>query len=68
MTFGEIAAIRTASRRLVLVLAVSTVTLPALAWLASQIVAGPELRGGVLSAGVAPGRSRVRGSDRPGRR
>jgi len=54
MTFREIAAIRTASRRLVLVLAVSTVILPALAWLASQLVTGPALRGGVLSAGVAP--------------
>jgi predicted Na+-dependent transporter len=54
MTFSEIAAIRAASRRLVLVLAVSTVTLPALAWLASQLVTGPVLRGGVLAAGVAP--------------
>ena len=54
MTFGEIAAVRTASRRLVLVLAVSTVTLPALAWLASRLVTGQVLRGGVLAAGVAP--------------
>jgi predicted Na+-dependent transporter len=54
MTFGEIAAVRSASRRLVIVLAVSTVTLPALAWLASQLVTGPVLRGGVLAAGVAP--------------
>lgn len=54
MTFSEIAAIRAASRRLVLVLAVSTVTLPALAWLASRLVTGPVLRGGVLAAGVAP--------------
>ncbi len=54
MTFGEIAAVRTASRRLVLVLAVTTVTLPALAWLASRLVTGPVLRGGVLAAGVAP--------------
>ncbi len=54
MTFSEIAAVRTASRRLVLILAVSTVTLPALAWLASQLVTGPALRGGVLAAGVAP--------------
>jgi BASS family bile acid:Na+ symporter len=28
--------------------------LPALAWLASQLVKGPVLRGGVLAAGVAP--------------
>jgi bile acid:Na+ symporter, BASS family len=54
MTFGEIAAIRTASRRLLLVLAVTTITLPALAWLASHLVAVPALRGGVLAAGVAP--------------
>ena len=39
---------------MVLVLAVSTVTLPALAWLASQLVTGPVSRGGVLAAGVAP--------------
>ena len=54
MTFREIAAIRTASRRLILVLAVTTITLPALAWLASQLVTGAELRGGVLAAGIAP--------------
>jgi predicted Na+-dependent transporter len=54
MTFREIGALRAASRRLVLVLVVTTVTLPALAWLASQLVTGPALRGGVLAAGVAP--------------
>jgi predicted Na+-dependent transporter len=54
MTFREIAAIRTASGRLILVLAVSTITLPALAWLASRLVTGTELRGAVLAAGVAP--------------
>jgi len=54
MTFSEIASIRTASRRLLLVLAVTTVTLPALAWLASHLVTGQVLRGGVLAAGVAP--------------
>jgi predicted Na+-dependent transporter len=54
MTFSEMAGIRTGARRLVLVLAVSTVTLPALAWLASRLVTGPVLRGGVLAAGVAP--------------
>jgi predicted Na+-dependent transporter len=54
LTFSEVAAIRTASRRLILVLAVTTVTLPALAWLASRLVTGPVLRGGVLAAGVAP--------------
>jgi predicted Na+-dependent transporter len=54
MTFAEIAAVRTASVRLVLVLAVSTVALPAFAWLASRLVIDPALRGGVLAAGVAP--------------
>jgi BASS family bile acid:Na+ symporter len=54
MTFREIAGIRAAGRRLVLVLAVTTVTLPALAWLVSRLVTGPVLRGGVLAAGVAP--------------
>jgi predicted Na+-dependent transporter len=54
MTFSDMAGIRAAGRRLVLVLAVTTVTLPALAWLASRLVTGPVLRGGVLAAGVAP--------------
>jgi predicted Na+-dependent transporter len=54
MTFTDIAALRTASGRLLLVLAVSTVALPAFAWLASRLVIGPALRGGVLAAGVAP--------------
>lgn len=54
MTFSEMAAIRTATRRLAIVLAVTTVTLPVLAWLASQLVNGAALRGGVLAAGVAP--------------
>ncbi len=54
MTFSEIGAIRTAGRRLAVVLAASTVGLPALAWLASHLVSGAALRGGVLSAGIAP--------------
>jgi predicted Na+-dependent transporter len=54
LTFHEMAGIRTAARRVVLVLAVSTVTLPVLAWLVSHLVTGPVLRGGVLAAGVAP--------------
>jgi predicted Na+-dependent transporter len=54
MTFTDIAALRTASLRLVLVLAVTTVALPAFAWLASRLVSDPALRGGVLAAGVAP--------------
>jgi BASS family bile acid:Na+ symporter len=54
ITFSDVTALQAASRRLLLVLAVTTVTLPALAWLASQLVSGPALRGGVLAAGVAP--------------
>jgi predicted Na+-dependent transporter len=54
MTFTDIAAVRTASRRLVLVLAVTTVALPVFAWLASRLVSDLALRGGVLAAGVAP--------------
>jgi predicted Na+-dependent transporter len=54
MTFSEMGAIRTAGRRLAVVLAVSTVALPVLAWLASHLVSGVALRGGILSAGIAP--------------
>lgn len=54
MTLGEMAAVRTAGRRLAVVLAVSTAGLPVLAWLASHLVTGAAARGGVLAAGVAP--------------
>ena len=54
LTFRDLAGLRTAAPRLALVLAVSTVALPAFAWLASHLVSGPALRGGVLAAGVAP--------------
>jgi predicted Na+-dependent transporter len=54
MTLRDIGALKAASGRLVLVLAASTVALPAFAWLASHLVSGPALRGGVLAAGVAP--------------
>jgi predicted Na+-dependent transporter len=54
MTFSDIGALKAASGRLVLVLAVSTVALPGFAWLASHLVTGAALRGGVLAAGVAP--------------
>jgi predicted Na+-dependent transporter len=54
ITFTDLAAVRTASRRLALVLAVTTVALPVFAWLASRLVSGLVLRGGVLAAGVAP--------------
>jgi predicted Na+-dependent transporter len=54
MTFSEIGAIRTAARRLAIVLPVTTIGLPVLAWLASHLVSGVALRGGILSAGIAP--------------
>jgi len=54
VTFAEITGMRVAAGRIALVLAVTTVVLPVLAWLASQIVTGAALRGGVLAAGVAP--------------
>jgi ACR3 family arsenite efflux pump ArsB len=54
MTFSEMGAIRAAGRRLAVVLPVTTVVLPILAWLASRLVSGAALRGGILSAGVAP--------------
>ena len=50
MTSVEIGTIRVAARRLAVVLAVTTVTLPALAWLASRLVSGAALRGGILLA------------------
>lgn len=54
VTFADISSMRGASRRMALVLAATTVTLPVLAWLASRLVSEPALRGGVLAAGVAP--------------
>jgi predicted Na+-dependent transporter len=55
VTFGEFfTGVRAASRRMALALALTTVTLPMLAWLASRLVSEPTLRGGVLAAGVAP--------------
>jgi predicted Na+-dependent transporter len=54
VAFADITGMRVAARRIALVLAVTTVVLPVLAWLASRIVTGAALRGGVLAAGVAP--------------
>jgi predicted Na+-dependent transporter len=54
MTFAEMGAVRTAGRRLAVVLPVATIGLPVLAWLASHLVSGATARGGILSAGVAP--------------
>jgi predicted Na+-dependent transporter len=54
MTCSEMGAIRTSARRLAVVLPVTTVGLPVIAWLASRLVSGAALRGGILSAGIAP--------------
>ena len=54
MTFSQMGAIRTSARRLAVVLPVTTVGLPVIAWLASRLVSGVALRGGILSAGIAP--------------
>ena len=54
VTFADIGGMRAAAGRMALVLAASTVTLPLLAWLASRLVSGPALQGGVLAAGIAP--------------
>jgi predicted Na+-dependent transporter len=54
MTFAEMGAVRTAGRRLAVVLPATTAGLPVLAWLDSHLVSGAAARGGILSAGVAP--------------
>jgi predicted Na+-dependent transporter len=54
VTFADFKGLRTASRWMALVLAATTIVLPVLAWLASRLVTGPALQGGVMAAGVAP--------------
>ena len=54
VTFADFKGLRTAFRWMALVLAATTIVLPALAWLASRLVTGPALQGGVIAAGVAP--------------
>ena len=54
VTSTDIRGMRAAAGRMALVLAASTVILPLLAWLASRLVSGAALQGGVLAAGVAP--------------
>jgi len=54
VTFADFKGLRTAFRWMAVVLAVTTIVLPALAWLASRLVTGPALQGGVMAAGVAP--------------
>ena len=54
VTFADFKGLRTAFGWMALVLAATTIVLPALAWLASRLVTGPALQGGVMAAGVAP--------------
>ena len=54
VTFADFKGLRTAFRWMAVVLAVTTIVLPALAWLASRLVTEPALQGGVMAAGVAP--------------
>jgi predicted Na+-dependent transporter len=54
VTFADFKGLRAASGRMALTLCTTTVVLPVLAWLASRLVTGPALQGGVMAAGVAP--------------
>src|SRR6266699_143174 len=51
VAFADIRGMRAAAGRMALVLAASTGILPLLAWLASRLVSGAALQGGVLAAG-----------------
>jgi len=54
LRLADLAAVRLAWRRIVLVLLVSTAALPVLAWAASQLISDPALRSGMQAVGVAP--------------
>jgi predicted Na+-dependent transporter len=54
LRLADLAAARTTWRRIAVVLLVSTVALPALAWAASQLIGDPVLRSGMQTVGVAP--------------
>ena len=54
LRLADLAAVRTAWRRLLVVLVISTAVLPALAWAASQLITDPVLRSGMQAVGVAP--------------
>jgi len=54
VALADIRGMRAAAGQMALVLAATTVILPVLAWLASRLVSGAALQGGVLAAGVAP--------------
>jgi hypothetical protein len=67
ITLGQVRQARTTAGRLTVVLRVTSVTLPALAWAASQLTEPGPLRDGALVIGVAPRRGRL-GRDRGHRR
>ena len=54
LRLADLAAVRTAWRRITVVLLASTAALPALAWAASQLIGDPVQRAGMQAVGVAP--------------
>ncbi len=54
LQLADLAAAGRAWRRISVVLLVSTVTLPVLAWASSQLIGGEQLRSGMQAVGVAP--------------
>lgn len=54
LRLADLAAASRAWRRIVTVLAASTVALPALAWASSQLIGNEQLRSGMQAVGVAP--------------
>lgn len=54
ITLGQFRQARDAIRRLLVILAVTSVVLPAMAWAASHLLGPGPLRDGVLATGVAP--------------
>jgi predicted Na+-dependent transporter len=54
LRLADLAAVRLAWRRIVVVLLVSTAVLPMLAWAASLLIGDPVLRSGMRAVGVAP--------------
>src|SRR5580692_6965500 len=54
LRLADLAAVRLAWRRIAVVLLVSTVALPILAWAASFLIGDPVLRSGMRTVGVAP--------------
>ncbi len=54
LRMADLAAVRMVWRRVTVVLLVSTLALPALAWAASRLITDPVLRSGMQTVGVAP--------------